>query len=108
MATAQLEHLTVPDVAPLDPYQFMALIRKRVIHPGGRQSTDALLRLGAFEPSHQVLDVGCGVATTAIRIARDAGSQVTAADISPLMLDRARANVRAAGLEQRVTIKEGG
>ncbi len=31
-------------ISDLDPYKFMAVIGKRVIHPGGRASTEALLR----------------------------------------------------------------
>lgn len=31
------------EIAKLDPYKFMAVIGKRVIHPGGRASTDELL-----------------------------------------------------------------
>jgi SAM-dependent methyltransferase len=53
------------------------------------------------------VDVGCGVATSAIEVARRFGSQVTAVDISSLMLQRAEANVRAAGLGDRVTIERG-
>ena len=51
-----------------------------------------------------MLDVGCGVATTAIAIARRHGAPVTAADISPLILERAQANARAAGLAGQVTV----
>ena len=54
-----------------------------------------------------MLDVGCGVATTAIEIARRCGATVTAVDISPIMLERASANVHAAGVADRVTVEEG-
>jgi SAM-dependent methyltransferase len=99
--------LAVQEVAALDPYAFMAVIGKRVIHPGGRASTEALLARAVITGASRVLDVGCGVATTAIEIARRYGAQVTAVDISPLMLERARSNVGAAGLENLVTITEG-
>jgi len=39
-----------------------------------------------------VLDVGCGVGTTSIEIAQRFAAGVTAVDISPVMLERARAN----------------
>ena len=91
-------------ISDLDPYKFMAVIGKRVIHPGGRASTEALLRRAQITPSARVLDVGCGVATTAIQIARRHGARVTAADISPLMLERAEANARAAGVTGLVTV----
>ena len=31
-----------PDVAGLDPYAFLAVLGKRVIHPGGRRATEEL------------------------------------------------------------------
>lgn len=99
--------LEAAEVAALDPYTFMATLGKRVIHPGGRASTDALLARAGITPASRVLDVGCGVASTPIRIARDSGAHVTAVDIEPLMLERAQANVRAAGLTDRVTVRHG-
>ena len=47
-------------VSDLDPYMFMAVIGKRVIHPGGRASTAALLRRAQITDSARVLDIGCG------------------------------------------------
>jgi hypothetical protein len=32
------------DIMQLDPYTFMALIGKKVIHPGGRRATEELYR----------------------------------------------------------------
>jgi SAM-dependent methyltransferase len=95
--------LTARQVAELDPYQFLAVLGKKVIHPGGRESTDQLLQRAT--PGHRVLDVGCGVATTAIRFARETGAEVTAADISPLMRERAQRNVAAAGVSGRVQVE---
>ena len=96
--------LAPEEISDLDPYKFMAVIGKRVIHPGGRASTEALLRRAQVTASDRVLDVGCGVATTAIQIARRYGATVTAADISPLMLERAEANIRATGVAGLVTV----
>jgi hypothetical protein len=36
MTVAERSHAPSPNIATLDPYQFMAVIGKRVIHPGGR------------------------------------------------------------------------
>jgi ubiquinone/menaquinone biosynthesis C-methylase UbiE len=84
------------EVEALDPYAFLGLIGKRVIHPGGRRSTDQLLEWAAISPSDTVLDIGCGVGTTAIRIAQETGAEVVAADISALMRERAVCNAAAA------------
>jgi SAM-dependent methyltransferase len=102
-----MQKLTAPEVAALDPYAFMAVVGKRVIRPGGRASTGALLNRAEFAMGMKVLDVGCGVGTTAIEIARGFGAQVTVVDISPLMLERAIANVKAAGVSDLVTVEHG-
>jgi SAM-dependent methyltransferase len=102
-----VQRLASGEVAALDPYKFMALIGKRVIHPGGRASTQALLERAQITAACRVLDVGCGVGTTAIEIADRHQATVTAVDIAPLMLQRASANVRAAGVDERVTVERG-
>ena len=91
----------------LDPYAFMAVIGKRVIHPGGRAATEQLLERASIGRETRVLDAGCGVATTAVTIARRFGADVTAVDIAPLMLERARAAIEAAGVEDHVHVQEG-
>ena len=104
MATTRLG---ADEIAALDPYKFMAVIGKRVIHPGGRASTESLLTRSGITAESRVLDVGCGVATTAVEIARSYRAHVTAVDIAPLMLARAEENVRAAQLTDLVTVEEG-
>jgi SAM-dependent methyltransferase len=95
------------DVKSLDPYTFMAVLGKRVIHPGGRRSTEELFSLAHLQAGQKALDVGCGVGTTAIQMARRFGVAVTAVDISPIMLERARGNVRHAGLERDIEVEQG-
>jgi len=102
-----VQRLASREIAALDPYKFMALIGKRVIHPGGRASTEALFERAQITAECRVLDVGCGVATTAIEIAERHRASVTAVDIAPLMLERAAANVSAAGVADRVSVEEG-
>ena len=46
------------DAGSLDPYALMAVLGKRVIHPGGRRATDELVELAGFRPGHEVLDAG--------------------------------------------------
>jgi SAM-dependent methyltransferase len=99
--------LGAAEIGELDPYAFFAVLGKRVIHPGGRAATDELIRRADFAAGQRVLDVGCGVGTTAIRIAKGFGASVAAVDIAPLMLERAATNVHAAGLQDRVSVERG-
>jgi cyclopropane fatty-acyl-phospholipid synthase-like methyltransferase len=85
----------------------LAVLGKRVIHPGGRRSTEELFDLAHLQAGQKALDVGCGVATTAIQMARRFGVAVTAVDISPIMLERARSNVRRTGLERDIEVEQG-
>jgi cyclopropane fatty-acyl-phospholipid synthase-like methyltransferase len=82
------------------------VLGKRVIHPGGRASTDKLLSWADLKPDERVLDIGCGVGTTAMRLANELDARVVAADLSPLMRERASRAVHAAGLSDRVEIAD--
>src|SRR5437870_9826053 len=95
------------DVKSLDPYAFMAVLGKRVIHPGGRRSTEELFNLARLQAGQRALDVGCGVGTTAIQMAGRFGASVTAIDISPIMLERARPNVQRVGLGREIEVEQG-
>lgn len=99
-----VSQLRVP-IAEADPYLLFGLLGKHVIHPGGRQATEELCGLAGFSPGQQVLDIGCGVGTTSIEMAKRYRVTVTAADISADMRDRAMANVRSAGVGDRVAVE---
>ena len=85
----------------------VAALGKRVIHIGGRPATEHVLDMARIEPGHHVLDAGCGVGTTALEIARRYGCQVTAIDISPNLVERARVNVAAKRVGDAVTVTQG-
>jgi len=107
VSVAATAALSTSEVEDLVPYLFLAFLGKKVIHPGGRPATEAMFRFAELAPGQRVLEVGAGVGTTAIEIARRFGCQVTAVDVDPLMLERAEANVRAAGLEGQVVVQRG-
>jgi ubiquinone/menaquinone biosynthesis C-methylase UbiE len=58
-----------------------------------------------MEAGERVLDVGCGTGSLALRCA-ERGGRVTGIDISPRMLDVAREKIAAAGLGDRVELRE--
>ncbi len=68
----------------------------------GRVQERMAEQVGAGE---RVLDLGCGTGSLALRLAGRA-ARVTGIDISPAMLDVAREKVEAAGLEDRVELRE--
>jgi SAM-dependent methyltransferase len=102
----EVTKLHAEEIAGLDPYTFMATIGKTG-DPSGRVSTETVVARAGIAEASRVLDVGSGVATTAIEIARRYGAQMIAVDISPLMLERARANVTAAQVADKVTVEAG-
>ena len=99
--------LSAEQIRRLDPYALMGVLGKRVIHPGGWRATEQLLDWADITAGQRVLDAGCGVATTAIEVVRRHGATVTALDIAPLMLDRARHHVHKAGLAEQIDVDEG-
>ena len=96
--------LSSAEIKNLDPYQFMAEIGKQFIHSGGMRSTKKVYALANLQTNHHVLDVGCGVGTTAIEIVNKFGCRVTASDIDQNMIDKATANVQRAGLSSKIKI----
>ena len=98
---------TSQELERLDPYTLMAVLGKKVIRPGGIRATETLVRMAGLEAGHRVLDIGCGVGTTAIQLASRFGCRVTALDLDSLMIDYAGNNIRRAGLEDRITLRQG-
>ena len=65
---------------------------------GGRDAVEAALAAVAEVSPRRVLDVGCGWGAFADRIAREVGAEVIAVDLSPRMVELARAR----GVDARV------
>ena len=57
-------------------------------------------------PGETVLDVACGTAAVAVKVARDHGCRVVGVDQSPEMLAEGRHRVEVAGLGDRIELRE--
>ena len=101
----QAKALTTVEIEGLDAYQLLAALGKKVIHPGGRRSTEDLFEFAKIGRDHRVLEVGCGPGTTAAIIAERFGAHVTAVDINPMMLEKARETIAEHGLDKQVSIE---
>ena len=65
----------------------------------------AILEKAGVTAGDHVLEIGCGWGSFAIEAGRNTGCRVTGITISKQQLEFARARVREAGLEDRVTLK---
>lgn len=65
---------------------------------------DRICRTLALGPTDHVLEIGTGWGGFAIHAARHYGCRITTTTISPSQFDLARERIRAAGLEDRVTV----
>jgi ubiquinone/menaquinone biosynthesis C-methylase UbiE len=70
-------------------------------------ATDALLDMAGVWPGMRVLDLACGAGSQSIQAARRVGpgGKVVATDISATMLEHARRNAAAAGLDNIETLE---
>jgi cyclopropane fatty-acyl-phospholipid synthase-like methyltransferase len=69
--------------------------------------TDLVAELARVKAAGRVLDVGCGIAAPALRIARRYGCRVTGVNISREQVRQGRELIAARGLSSRVVIQRG-
>ena len=86
-------------------HHFLARLGKTRLRPGGRFATEWLINQTRFAPDTQVLEVACNVGTTAVGLAQRFGCHITGVDLDENALNKARQNIRAAGLEHLVQVQ---
>lgn len=59
-------------------------------HPGGLDLTKEIFKTEGINESSHILDVGCGTGQTAAYLATQYGAKVTAMDINPIMIEKAK------------------
>jgi SAM-dependent methyltransferase len=77
-------------------------------HPGGLALTKEMLTLEKVTKRTRVLDVGCGTGQTSAFLARTYGCRVTAVDLHPLMLKKAKERFRKEGLQVKLVKGDAG
>ena len=99
--TATLNYSTAPG------HQVLAAAGKRILRPGGKAATEQLFIWADFQPGETVLELAASFGESAIEIAKRFNVRVVGIEKNPDSIVKARKNIKAAGLEDRITIIEG-
>ena len=99
--TATLNFATAPG------HQVLAAAGKKILRPGGRKATEQLFTWANFQPGETVLELAASFGESAITIARRFNVRVVGVEKNPDSVAKARENIKAAGLSERITILEG-
>ena len=88
-------------------HEVLAAAGKRMLRPGGKLATKQLFEWAGFQPGETVLELAASFGYSSIALAERFGVKVVGVEKNPESVARARANVAAAGLSDRVEIVEG-
>ncbi|MBD0313486.1 MAG: class I SAM-dependent methyltransferase, partial [Microcoleus sp. T3-bin5] len=88
-------------------HEVLAAAGKRMLRPGGKLATKQLFEWADFQPGETVLELAASFGYSSIALAERFGVKVVGVEKNPESVARARANVAAAGLSDRVEIVEG-
>jgi cyclopropane fatty-acyl-phospholipid synthase-like methyltransferase len=101
MSNATLNFQTAPG------HQVLAAAGKKYLRPGGKIATEQLFQWANFQPGQTVLELASSFGYSAISLAQRYGVKVVGVEKNPDSVERARANIRAAGLENQIEIIQG-
>lgn len=88
-------------------HQVLAAAGKKILRPGGSAATEQLFAWANFQPDQTVLELASSFGYSAIALAQTCGVRVVGIEKNPESVARARANVAAAGLSDRIQMIEG-
>lgn len=91
-----LDSLTIEDLAPVDHF-----------HARGLTATIELADKLRIEPSHHILDIGCGVGGPARYLAKRFGCKVSGVDITPPFIEAANKLTKLLRMESQVALSLG-
>lgn len=98
---------TIKDIQKAPGHQILAAAGKKYLRPGGRTATEQLLKWANFQPQETVLELAASFGYSAITLAQRYGVKVVGVEKNSDSVQKARENVRAAGLENQIEIIEG-
>ena len=98
--TATLNFATAPG------YQVLAAAGKKILRPGGKTATEQLFTWADFQPGETVLELAASFGESAIAMAKRFNVSVVGVEKNPDRVAKARENIKAAGLSDRITIIE--
>ncbi|WP_413256246.1 class I SAM-dependent methyltransferase [Floridanema fluviatile] len=88
-------------------HQVLAAAGKKILRPGGKCATKQLFQWANFQPDETVLELASSFGYSAIALVQRFGVKVVGVEKNSASVARARANIQAAGLSDRITIIEG-
>ncbi|MFS8118370.1 MAG: SAM-dependent methyltransferase [Microcoleus sp.] len=88
-------------------HEVLAAAGKTMLRPGGKAATEMLFEWADFQRGETVLELAASFGYSSIALAERFGVKVVGVEKNPDSVARARANVAAAGLSDRVEIVEG-
>lgn len=98
---------TTIDFQTAPGHQVLAAAGKKILRPGGKFATEKLFKWVNFQGDETVLELASSFGYSAIALAQRFGVKVVGVEKNPASVARARANIQAAGLSDRITIIEG-
>ncbi|PNW49211.1 UNVERIFIED_CONTAM: methyltransferase [Euhalothece sp. KZN 001] len=99
--TTSLNYKTAPG------HEVLAKAGKTVLRPGGLEATRQLLHWAEFQPGEMVLELAASFGKSAIWLAKQYGVQVVGIERNSESVRIAQENIRKAGLEGQVEVREG-
>lgn len=88
-------------------HEVLAAAGKKMLRPGGKAATEMLFEWADFQPGETVLELAASFGFSSIALAQHFNVKVVGVEKNPESVARARANIAAAGLTDRVEIVEG-
>lgn len=85
-------------------HTFLASLGKTRLRPGGVEATEWLFSQSNLTADSIVLEVACNMGTTSIELAQRFGCTIYAIDMDKNALTKARQNVAAAGLQDKIQV----